>query len=99
MFPKDPESQLKNVHAYAVTPFKKDDLSQIDLEGVSRNLTFMIENRVQVINVGGGTGEVDALTDAELETLAQTALDVARDRALILPTLPGNLKSPLELAP
>ena len=97
MFSEDLKAHLKNVHAYAVTPFKKDDLTQVDLGGLARNLTFLVESGVRVVNVGGGTGEVEALTGAELEALARTALDVADGRALILPTLPGNLKSALEL--
>ncbi len=99
MFPEDLRQKLRNVHAFAVTPFKRDDLSQLDLDGLARNLAFLIENGVQVINIGGGTGEIEALTDVELLTLAQTALDLAGDRALILPTLPGNLNAALELAP
>jgi 4-hydroxy-tetrahydrodipicolinate synthase len=95
----DLRSRLKNVHAFGVTPFRSDDLARLDLDGLSRNLAFMVENGVRVINVGGGTGEIESLTRDELEALAQTALGVAGDRALILPTLPGNLKMALELAP
>ncbi len=89
---------LKNVHAYATTPFKRDDLFSLDLEGLARNLKFMIDRGVRVINVGGGTGEVEALSAAELESLARTALEVSGDRALVIPTLPGNLAVARELA-
>jgi dihydrodipicolinate synthase/N-acetylneuraminate lyase len=99
MFPEDLIADLKNVHAYAVTPFKSDDLLSLDLDGLAGNLDFLIESGVKVINVGGGTGEINALTDEELLSLAETALQVAGDRALIVPTLRGNLKSACELAP
>ena len=99
MFPEDLRARLKNVHAFAVTPFKRDDLSQLDLDGLTRNLAFLVEKGVQVITLGGGTGEVNALTVDELDALARTGLDVAGDRALVLPTLPGNLKAALDLAP
>jgi 4-hydroxy-tetrahydrodipicolinate synthase len=99
MFPEALISDLKNVHAYAVTPFKRDDLLTLDLEGLAGNLEFLIESGVKVINVGGGTGEINALTDDELLTLAETALQVAGDRALIVPSLRGNLKSDCDLAP
>ncbi|MDP6356641.1 MAG: dihydrodipicolinate synthase family protein [Planctomycetota bacterium] len=99
MFPEDLIVDLKNVHAYAVTPFKSDDLLSLDLDGLAGNLDFLIESGVKVINVGGGTGEINALTDEELLSLSEAALQVAGDRALIVPTLRGNLKSACELAP
>ncbi|MBI2195350.1 MAG: dihydrodipicolinate synthase family protein [Planctomycetes bacterium] len=91
--------RLKNVHAYAVTPFQRKNLMELDLDGLAGNLRFLIGKGVQVINVGGGTGEIEALTDGELEALARVALDVAGDHALVLPTLPGNLRAAMELAP
>lgn len=91
--------QLKNVHAYATTPFKRDDLFALDLEGLTRNLEFMIAGGLKVINVGGGTGEAEALTPEEFEALARAALKVAAGRALIIPTLPGNLAVARALIP
>jgi dihydrodipicolinate synthase/N-acetylneuraminate lyase len=99
MFPEALISDLKNVHAYAATPFKSNDLLSLDLDGLAGNLEFLIKNGVKVINVGGGTGEINALTDDELLALAETAIQVAGDRALIVPTLRGNLKSACDLAP
>ena len=90
--------QLRNVHAFTATPFRDDDLAQIDLDGFERNLTFLVDNGVKVINVGGGTGEVEGLTGPELEVVAKLALEVVGDRALVLPTLPGNFGEALGLA-
>ncbi len=90
--------QLRNVQAFAVTPFKVGDLAQIDLDGLVRNLTFLVDNGVKVINVGGGTGEVEGLTGPELEVVAKLALETVGDRALVLPTLPGNFGEALGLA-
>jgi len=92
--------RLKAVHAYATTPFSKADLYKLDLEGLAGNLRFLIEAGVEVINVGGGTGEIEALTPSELEAICRTALDVAQGgKTLITPTLPGNAAVALELAP
>lgn len=99
MFSDELKARLRNVHAYAVTPFKKDALLTLDLEGFCGNIQFMIDRGVQVIAVGGGTGEVDSLAAAELETLARAAVEVAGDRALIVPTLPENLATAAALAP
>lgn len=83
--------QLKNVHVYATSPFEKDDLFALDLDGLARNLEFLIASGLKVINVGGGTGEAEALAPEEFEALAQVGLEVSGGRALIIPTLPGNL--------
>jgi dihydrodipicolinate synthase/N-acetylneuraminate lyase len=97
--PFDPAliSHLKNVHTYAVTPFREENLTEIDHEAFARNLEFLIAHGVQVIAVGGGTGEIEALSVDELEQLAATALRVAGDRALVITCLPANLKEALDL--
>jgi len=99
MFARDLKTRLENVHAFAATPFNRENLLELDLDDFVRNLEFMIERGVQVIAVGGGTGEINALSVSELETLAQTALETAGDRALVIPALPGNLRDAGELAP
>ncbi len=99
MFPEALKQQLRNVHAYAITPFRKDDLTQLDSEGFTRNLNFLIERGVRVLSIGGGTGEINALSAEELAALCRVSLEVADGRALVIPTLPGNSKVALELLP
>lgn len=99
MFSEVLKDQLKNVHAYAITPFRKDDLTQIDTAGFAQNLNFLIEQGVRVLSIGGGTGEINALSIDELATLCRVGLDAAAERALVIPTLPGNSQAALELLP
>ncbi|NKB71149.1 MAG: hypothetical protein GKR89_29105 [Candidatus Latescibacteria bacterium] len=89
--------RLKNVHAYAPTPFAQGPGLPLDLDGMERNLEFLIEAGVQVVNIGGGTGENNALSTAELEALARRALEVAGERILVVPSLPGNFGMAAEL--
>ena len=51
-----------------------------------------------MVAVGGGTGEIEALTNEELESVTRTALAAAGDRALVIACLPGNLGSAVPLA-
>ena len=90
--------RLKTVHAYAVTPFRSDDVLSVNEEGFAGNLDFLVQAGLRVINVGGGTGEIDALTSSELARIAEVALATVGDRALITPTLPGNTGAAVELA-
>ena len=96
--PHDAElrNRLKNVHTYAATPFT-DDLLHLDLAGFERNLEFQVEHGMQVIAVGGGTGEIETLTVDELETLVGTALRTVAGRALVIACLPANLGEAVEL--
>ena len=55
MFSDELKDQIRNVHAYAVTPFS-DDLLSLDLDGYTRNIEFMLDRGVKVVVVGGGTG-------------------------------------------
>tara|TARA_B100000029_G_scaffold52067_1_gene47343 strand:+ start:725 stop:1636 length:912 start_codon:yes stop_codon:yes gene_type:complete len=92
----DLRARLKTVHTYAATPFT-DDLVRLDLAGFERNMEFLVEQGMKVIAVGGGTGEIEALTLDELETLVGTALRTIDGRALVIGCLPANLGEALEL--
>lgn len=83
--------RLRNVHTYAVTPFRDDDLFAIDRDALAANLSFLVDQGVKVVAVGGGTGECEALSEAELVTVASIAVEVLAGRALVISTVPGNL--------
>ncbi|MFO1539942.1 MAG: dihydrodipicolinate synthase family protein, partial [Chloroflexota bacterium] len=87
------------VHTYAVTPFRDDDLLAVDHDALAANLAFLVESGVRVIAVGGGTGEVDALSPDELVAVARTATATVAGRALVIATVPGNLAEAAVLLP
>ena len=99
MFSEDLKNRLKNTHAFVVTPFERQDYGRLDVNALERNVGFLIEHGVKVLNLGGGTGEVNALANSELVTLTKTAFDMAGSSPLVIPTLPENLGAALELAP
>jgi dihydrodipicolinate synthase/N-acetylneuraminate lyase len=94
----DLRDRLRAVHSYAVTPFR-DDLSAIDRDALAANLEFLVVSGVAVIAVGGGTGEVEALTSDELVAIASTTVDTVGGRAVVIATVPGNLGQAVELLP
>ena len=91
--------QLKDVHAYALTIYQRDDLYALDLDGFAHNVAWAADRGVRVFVVAGGTGENDALAPPERLALAECALATVGERALVVPTLPGNLGEAAQLAP
>jgi dihydrodipicolinate synthase/N-acetylneuraminate lyase len=98
MFPSDLRRRLINVHTYAVTPFKRDDLLEVDLDALAHNLSFLVDRGMKVIAVGGGTGEFEALTEQEYVELARVALEAVNGQALVIATLPANLHAASRLS-
>ena len=96
--PAELRDRLAAVHVYAATPFARADVFTIDHDALARNIEFLIDGGVTVVAVGGGTGEIEALTNEELEAVTRTALAAADDRALVIACLPGNLGSAIPLA-
>lgn len=91
--------RIANVHAYAVTPFTDRGVGTVDIHGFQDNLRFMADRGVQVIAVGGGTGEIEALHPDELEALATAAIEAVGDQVLVVACLPTNLGQAIRLAP
>lgn len=97
--PNELRERIKTVHTYAVTPFRDDDLLAVDHAGLGANIEFLIDHGISVVAVGGGTGEADALSPAELMDVARTAVSAAAGRAVVVATVPGNLAEASELLP
>jgi len=95
----DLKDRISNVHAYAVTPFVAGNVGKIDYGGFQENLRFMADRGVQVIAVGGGTGEIEALHPEESEGLVRAAIEAVGDRVLLVACLPTNLGEAIRLAP
>lgn len=99
MYSEDFKNRLKHTHAFVVTPFERQDRGRLAVDALERNLGFLIEHGVKILNIGGGTGEVNALSGAELLAMTRVTFDIARSGPLVIPTLPDNLGAALELAP
>ena len=97
MFPESLRRRMMHVHAYAVTPFDPEDVMKLNLKGLQKNLSFLVEKGVRVIVVCGGTGEVEMLDDGELLAVAEAGIEAAGGRALVIPTVPDNLKRSIPL--
>lgn len=76
MEPQEFKSKLHGVIAFPVTPFHKD--LSLDLEGLRRNVQFMLKHPFSAIVAAGGTGEFYSLTLEEHRAVVEaTASEVA----------------------
>jgi 4-hydroxy-tetrahydrodipicolinate synthase len=89
--------RLKAVHCYVATPFRDDDLLAVDHAAMAANIDAIVERGVRVVAVGGGTGECEQLSAAELAAVARTAVGAVGDRAVVIAGLPPDLTEAIEL--
>ena len=77
-----------NVLVVAITPRRED--RQVDLEGVRKNVQYLIQHGVDYIMPECGTGMVYDASLEEYEAVVSTYLDAAGDAAYIVPGIgPG----------
>lgn len=76
----------------AITPRKAD--RQVDLDGIKKNVQFLVQNGVDFIMPQCGTGLVYDSTLEEFETVTGAFIDAAEGKALIVPGIgPGYGRS------
>jgi 4-hydroxy-tetrahydrodipicolinate synthase len=74
---------LSGFSVTTTTPFT-DDLTQIDIDGISTNIKFLTKNEVPLIIPNGNTGEFYSLSENEWALVLQTTLDAASNKATIM---------------
>ena len=82
MEPAELRSRLSGVIAFPVTPFK-EDLS-LDLAGLHRNLTKLVEHPISAVVAAGGTGEMYSLTPAEHARVVKITVETIAGRAPVI---------------
>lgn len=88
---------LVGVGVTPVTPFT-EDLDSVDEKGLAANLEFLIEHGVRLLYPAGNTGEAASLGVDEWEAVLRVAVEVAGDRARVVPGVGHELPVALEMA-
>ena len=65
------------------TPFS-DDLSQVDVDAVSININFLVDNEVPLIIPNGNTGEFYSLSEGEWETVLRASVEASGTKSTIM---------------
>lgn len=96
MHPNTLREKLYGVIAFPVTPFK-DNLS-LDLPGLHRNLSKLLEYPISAIVAAGGTGEMYSLTPAEYSRVIELATLAAEDRVPVIAGVGFGQRLAIEMA-
>ncbi|HKR22657.1 MAG TPA: 5-dehydro-4-deoxyglucarate dehydratase [Pyrinomonadaceae bacterium] len=96
MHPNTLREKLSGVIAFPVTPFK-DNLS-LDLPGLHRNLTKLIEHPVSAVVAAGGTGEMYSLTPAEYSRVIELTTHAIEDRIPVIAGVGFGQRLAVEMA-
>lgn len=75
---------FEGVYPALITPFKDNQNREVDLEGLSSNIEFLISKGVHGIVPCGSTGESATLTFEEHEEVTSKAIDTANGRVPVL---------------
>ncbi len=74
---------LSGFSVTTTTPFS-DDLSQVDTDGISTNIKFLVKNRVPLIIPNGNTGEFYSLSEEEWRTVLRDSVDASGVKSTIM---------------
>ena len=75
---------LHGVGVTPATPFT-DDLAAVDLDGLRRNLEFLVDAGATLLYPCGNTGEFPALSMDEWTSVVEVTVDVAGDSCVVAP--------------
>jgi len=96
MEPAELRGKLSGVIAFPVTPFKRD--LTLDLAGLRRNLTKLVDHPVCAVVAAGGTGEMYSLTPAEHLQVVKTTIESVEGRAPVIAGVGFGQRLAVELA-
>jgi len=96
MEPEELKAKLHGVIAFPVTPFQTD--LSLDLEGLRRNLQFLLRHSLAAWVAPGGTGEFFSLTPAEHRAVVEAAVAEAAGRVPVIAGVGFSPQLAIELA-
>ncbi len=83
---------LSGFSVTTVTPFSKD-LSQVDVDGVSSNIEFLVKHGVPMIIPNGNTGEFYSLSELEWFEVLRSAVEASGDRIAVMSGIGHSTKT------
>jgi 5-dehydro-4-deoxyglucarate dehydratase len=96
MDPYELRNKLSGVIAFPVSPFQAD--YALDVEGLRRNIRFLLKHPVCALVAGGGSGEFYSLTPDEYRTVLETIISEAAGKVPVIATVGFNVEMASEMA-
>ena len=96
MEPAELRGRLEGAIAFPVTPFKTD--LSLDLEGLRRNLTKLVEHPLCAVVAAGGTGEMYSLTREEHLRVIETTVETIAGRVPVIAGVGFGQRPAVEMA-
>lgn len=96
MEPRQLRSKFSGVIAFPVTPFKPD--LSLDLDGLRKNLSLLLQHPLCAIVAAGGTGELYSLTPAEHLEVVRATVNEVRGKVPVIAGVGFNQSLAVELA-
>jgi 4-hydroxy-tetrahydrodipicolinate synthase len=84
MKPEELQEQLKGPLPVMFTPFKKDNINEVDHDALRRNLRYLIAAGIKIVVTTGSNGEFSSLTDEERKAVWQTVVDEGKGKVIII---------------
>ncbi len=85
---------LSGYSVTTVTPFTSD-LSEIDVDGIKRNITYLVKHDVPLFVPNGNTGEFYSLTDEEWSRVLIATIESAGQKAIVMSGIGHSIKTAL----
>ncbi len=83
---------LSGYSVTTVTPFTSD-LSEIDVEGVKSNITYLVKNTVPLIIPNGNTGEFYSLSENEWSKVLSATIESTGDKTIVMSGIGHSIKT------
>ena len=89
----------RGIHVFAITPFvEKGGRTEVDVEGVKRNVESWVDAGVPVVVVCGGVGELWHLDEDEHLQVVRAAAEQAAGRIVVIAGVSGDTSACVETA-
>ncbi|MFC1992301.1 dihydrodipicolinate synthase family protein [Chloroflexota bacterium] len=93
------KESLKGPIPTLLTPFKKDNIFEVDHDAIRQNLRYLIDAGIKTVMTTGSNGEFSSLTDEERKEIWKTVVSEGKGKVTIIAgnAQPGT-KATIELA-
>src|SRR5881296_1291262 len=96
MDPLELRNKLIGVIGFPVTPFKAD--LSLDVEGLRKNVAFLVKHPICAVVAAGGTGEFYSLTPAEHKAVVEATVEATAGKAPVIAGVGYHPHLAIELA-